>query len=194
MGFKIHLFFFLQGSSRGDEGVVDAFLGLLPITRSSRKPRTLPCRGGERRSGAFRAGGHCRGTLRGTLPEGPWLRTPFGAGPAPPPRRGPVSRQRGGRGRCPPRAAWAGGGEAGPEGARGPPLAFHGAAGPALPALPGPTQPCPAALWHEGASRAPPSGCSAPCTNVPSCFTSPLLTRANYASGSDGFPRSRSAW
>lgn len=117
MGFKIHLFFFQQGSSRGDEGVVDAFFGLLPITwRSSRKPCTLPCREGPAvRRVPGRAGGHWQGdTGRGTRAGGRWLRvTGWGslAGghrSGPPPRRGLVSRQRGGPGRSPPWGASAG--------------------------------------------------------------------------------------
>lgn len=90
MGFKIHLFFFLQGSSRGDEGVVDAFLALLPITwRSSRKPCTLPCCGGGRRSGAFRAGqgdtagGHCRGHRLRDTARAPRPRQSLAAAPYP---------------------------------------------------------------------------------------------------------------
>lgn len=86
-----------------------------------------PCRAAEGAGGQARSG-LGRGTLQGDIAEGHRLRD---AGPAPPPRRGPVSRQRGGRGRRPRWAAWPGGGEAGPEAAPGPPLALTA---PALPA------------------------------------------------------------
>lgn len=138
MGLDIHSFLFLTGSSRGDEGVADALLALLPITwRSSRKAWTVPCRAGRgRRPGAFRdtAGGARLGvtgpapplgdTARARLPATRRLR----AGPAP--------------------AAWAGQGRGEP----GPPLRAPIAPRPCQPSCGGGRSPCP----------------RVPCSNVPS--------------------------
>lgn len=136
--------------------------------------------GGQARSGPG------SGTLQG---DTAWGSPPQGrrSGQArAPPLRGPVSRQRGGLGRRPRGAAPAGRGRGRAPGSAG--------AASRLPWARGPGRAGPRCGGGKERGEPTPSRCRVFCTNVPSYLTSPGLTRAKYALGIHGFPRSGSAW